>query len=478
MKVVATMMSAPSLYFKTAAKFEAEITQLSIKERDSRVVMCNAFIAMRKPTPDEQALWAAPNFDNPDNLHAPVIGVTVATFLMALLFLCTRILSKKLLRQTLEADDYLMLAAMVRWRAWNSEVHAKFFFQTVAVPVSVFPLVCLNLGLGIHVWDQKPEWAISYAKLGFASDILFPIACSFTKASQCLSYLRLFPGRSNEIFCNMMITFITTYTFVCIFIALLQCRPIRAHWNPETGLECINTRATLAVVAAINSFSDLVIYLRPINPLLVRKMPTRQRYGLVSLLAVSLLPCTAGLLRLYYVEVFYNSVDELWDASIIWALMMTEMNLGVVCSCLFGIKPVLSMLFPNVFATSYPSEHRTIPPRVHGRESNHRASQRSIHTYSLEDLSGDLHNTPSGEADTFEALWTPEGTVSNYASASSSGRKRGELLTAGVITVHTEFTVQEEITPCQSPISGFDRKPHFKDFGSEDWKLDEVCLEN
>lgn len=143
--------------------------------------------------------------------------------------------------------------------------------------MSIFPLVCLNLGLGMHVWDQKPEWHTLYAKvcpwtehlvrctkktqLGFASDMLFPIACSLTKISQCMSYLRLFPGRSNEIFCHVMVVFITMYTAACFFISLLQCRPIRAHWNPETGLECMDMRATLAVVAALNSFSDLMIYL-------------------------------------------------------------------------------------------------------------------------------------------------------------------------------------------------------------------------
>lgn len=40
-------------------------------------------------------------------------------------------------------------------------------------------------------------------------------------------------------------------------------------------------------------------------------MPTKQRLGLVCLSLISLIPCIAGLLRLYYVLDFYDSVDEL-----------------------------------------------------------------------------------------------------------------------------------------------------------------------
>lgn len=40
---------------------------------------------MRKPTPEEQALWPAADYKNPDDLHAPVIGATATTFFLAIL---------------------------------------------------------------------------------------------------------------------------------------------------------------------------------------------------------------------------------------------------------------------------------------------------------------------------------------------------------------------------------------------------------
>lgn len=36
--------------------------------------------------------------------------------------------------------------------------------------MSIFPLMCLNLGLGLHAWDQKPEWSINYAKVRIYRD--------------------------------------------------------------------------------------------------------------------------------------------------------------------------------------------------------------------------------------------------------------------------------------------------------------------
>lgn len=98
---------------------------------------------MRKPTVEEQSLWPAPNFVNPEHLHAPVIGATVTTFILALLcefssliisneltcippVLCMRILSKRLFRKTLEADDYLMIAAMVTFEHITDNFNAEF----------------------------------------------------------------------------------------------------------------------------------------------------------------------------------------------------------------------------------------------------------------------------------------------------------------------------------------------------------------
>ena len=80
----------------------------------------------------------------------------------------------------------------------------------------------LNYGLGLHIWDQRPEWHEPYNKMGFVTDILFPISCSLTKISLCLTYLRLFPSRVDKIFCYVLSIFVSLYTAACIFLMIFQ----------------------------------------------------------------------------------------------------------------------------------------------------------------------------------------------------------------------------------------------------------------
>ena len=98
-------------------------------------------------------------------------------------------------------------------------------------------------------------------QLGYTADLLFPSACSLTKISLCLTYYRLFPSRTDKIFCWVMGTFVTSYTITCFFLSMFQCRPIRAYWDTDVTPVCINMRATLVVIAGLNTFSDFMIYL-------------------------------------------------------------------------------------------------------------------------------------------------------------------------------------------------------------------------
>lgn len=173
------------------------------------------------------------------------------------------------------------------------------------------------------------------------------------------------------------------------------------------------------------------------------------------------------------------------NAGITWALMMLEMNLGIVNSCLFSVRPILATLLQHFIArlpTPKPApqpilsvlDNAPAPQRQQTRSPSARPSLLSLPLPLLSFPLTKLPHPSQPTTDMFESLWTPEGSGSNFATASSDRKKRAKLSPPGVITVDTEFVVREEVTPLASPISELDHRLQSPEGGIGTW--DEVCL--
>ncbi|KAH7414485.1 hypothetical protein DE146DRAFT_37055 [Phaeosphaeria sp. MPI-PUGE-AT-0046c] len=412
---------------------------------------------MAAPTEAQKKSWPAPNYENPENLHGLIIGFTIPVLTLAVIFLGVRFYGKGLLRQILWYDDYVMLAAMI-----------------FAVPVTLFPLICLNLGLGMHMWDLKPEWHTPYWKIGYTADLLFPAACSLTKISLCLTYLRLFPSRTDKIFCYVLSIFVTLYTVACLFLSLFQCRPIKSYWDLSVKQECINMRATLVAIAALNSFSDFAVYLYPARPLWSLHLPVKQRLGLIFLFSVGLLVCVAGVLRMYYLEVFFDSYDTHWSGVPVWLTMVLEMNIGIICGCLSGVKPVLAKVFPVLFGSSYKT--RSGPSRpTYGTQTHRTAHGEPFAFHQLSDVPSNKKSSTQKIEHTFsvEAIQGGDNKAQrNFAWASSNGKMGADSgIPSNAIGVNQVVSVEEEDARSMTPRS--DVQKAVSDAGSEEWIMDD-----
>ncbi|KAF2794414.1 hypothetical protein K505DRAFT_304089 [Melanomma pulvis-pyrius CBS 109.77] len=369
---------------------------------------------MAAATPEEMAAWPAPNFDDPKSCGAVLIALTAPTLALVLVFTT---------------------------------------------------IVSLKYGLGLHIWDQKAEWAMPYGKMAFVADILFPISCSLTKISLCLTYLRLFPSKVDRIFCYVISTFVTLYTATCVFLMLFQCTPIRGYWDASAKQHCINIRATLVVIAALNSVSDFLVYLWPAKPLWSLQLPLKRRLGLIFIFAVGCIVCVTNILsRMYYLEVYFESYDNLWNATAIYTAMTCEMNLGVICGCLSGVKPVLGVIFPRFFSSSYKADSR---PTAYGQPG------RTTHaeSFPFQPLSG-VSNTSKTRDHKMEHVVSIEDIQAenknqrNFAWASSSG-DIDYTVPEGAIGVEQVVTVHEgQLTPKGGAGKG--------DAGSEEWIMEDL----
>jgi hypothetical protein len=59
--------------------------------------------------------------------------------------------------------------------------------------------------------------------------------------------------------------------------------------------------------------------------------------------------CIAGIFRIYYLYRYFNTYDVFWAGSILFILATIETQVGIICGCLPGIKPLLAHWCPHYF---------------------------------------------------------------------------------------------------------------------------------
>ncbi|KAJ1323237.1 hypothetical protein MN608_11383 [Microdochium nivale] len=303
--------------------------------------------------------------------HRPlIISISVPLLLLSIAFVSVRFYGKVILRKVVFVDDWIILAALV--------------FCTA---VTAIPLIAIRYDLGLRLADANPLNLPSMSKIVYANGMIYPTAVGLTKISICFSYLQLFPSHGNKIFCYTMITLVTLQTVLCILLSLLQCRPIEAVWDHSIQGDCLDADITVYVNAALNSASELVVFLWPIKPLWKLQLPAQQRVGLVTLFSMGVIICIVGILRIYYLSQLSVGGDFLWNGIPIWICSTLEVNLGVVCACLTSVKPVMAILFPKIFGSSQKSHSNSRSYAQHYGQRSGRARTARTQSFAFEQLS-------------------------------------------------------------------------------------------
>jgi hypothetical protein len=150
--------------------------------------------------------------------------------------------------------------------------------------------------------------------------------------------------------------------------------------------------------------------------------------------------------------------------------MVLEMDIGIICGCLSGVKPVLAAIFPTLFSSSYKTRSGATRPtygmrtgrNTHGESfafqplsdisSNNKAQVRTLeHAFSVKDL-----KTADNEGQ------------HNFAWASSDGQMGADSgIPANAIGINQVVLVEEEEVGTITPRSEVQKR--LSDAGSEEW---------
>ncbi|KAL3471573.1 hypothetical protein BJX99DRAFT_266619 [Aspergillus californicus] len=298
---------------------------------------------MSTPTLEQMLTWPDPNYENPHDPLDPVIyGVNIPLMVLMTVFVAGRFLSRTyLVRNALGLDDWTMLVAYV-----------------LAMAMSACQLLEPTCGIGRHLYDVKPEWYASLGKLTVAIQCLFAPCSAMTKISICLTYLRLFPSRTNKWFNYFSLVILTGFGISTTVTMLLQCIPLSDIWavfKPMSEKRCLDSEKFFIAAAAINSITDCMVYLWPIHYLWKVKLSLTKRVGLIVCFGVGVLICIAGIVRITWQVRFANSWDQTYNGGIIFIIVGVECNLGIICGCLPGVRPLISKIFPSLTSSTYNS---------------------------------------------------------------------------------------------------------------------------
>jgi hypothetical protein len=148
--------------------------------------------------------------------------------------------------------------------------------------------------------------------------------------------------------------------------------------------------------------------------------------------------------------------------------LVVEMDLGIICGCLSGVKPVLVAVFPAIFGNSHRSRSEGTRPSYVDQTS--RRTHESFHP--LSDLSSKAREKYMEDIDLNDVIEIHQTKPQrNFAWASSNGDMRADSeVPPNSIAVNHVVTVVEEGSGVMTPNSNGERK--LSDAGSEEWIME------
>jgi hypothetical protein len=154
--------------------------------------------------------------------------------------------------------------------------------------------------------------------------------------------------------------------------------------------------------------------------------------------------------------------------------MVLEMDIGIMCGCLSGVKPVLAAISPKFFSSSSKSRSGATRP-TYGMQTGRTAHGESFAFQPLSNIS----SNNKAQSKTLEHAFSVEEIQNadnkgqrNFAWASSDGQMDADSgVPPNAIGINQVVLVEEEEAGTITPRSEMQKR--LSDAGSEEWIMDD-----
>lgn len=220
----------------------------------------------------------------------------------------------------------------------------------LAMMCSIGLTICIGFqaryGMGQHIADLDPDTMRKSLQAFWVSLIVYYLSLGLTKGSMLLQYRRVFTTKRFWIGNYAVMAVVVCYTIWTVFSSIFACVPIRAFWTREHA-RCINQFAMWFTNAAINICTDFAIIILPMPVIRSLNLDRRQKTALIAIFAVGGFVCIVSILRLHSLVAISNSSDPTYDNPPAATWSSVETNVGIICSCLPLLRPLVVRWMPD-----------------------------------------------------------------------------------------------------------------------------------
>ncbi|KAL2866196.1 uncharacterized protein BJX67DRAFT_382013 [Aspergillus lucknowensis] len=220
----------------------------------------------------------------------------------------------------------------------------------------------------------------------------YNLSLTLTKAAIVFLYLRLFPTRKFIIAARIVLVVIVIYGLWTVISAFLNCLPVQSFWDQSVPGHCISKTFLWFFNGGWNIATDLAILILPVPVLSHLKLPRRQKFGVILIFATGGFACVTSMIRLNYLTIATHTTDPTKDNGPIATWSQIELNMGIICSCLPPLQPLVTRVFPRLLNSASRSRGENPYPRpsYSGKESGrnlmHRLSRKDNKIYRVDEV--------------------------------------------------------------------------------------------
>jgi hypothetical protein len=253
----------------------------------------------------------------------PVAGIAV-------LAVAGRMLSRRLKRQPLKADDYSIVFGLL-----------------LGIACCICSTICVMFGIGKHI--EKTELPnVKFWKTLFAYNQIYVMTGPVNKIAALLMYKRIFDTPFFRLVVFWMIILNIAWWLGMSISGIFTCIPVQAYWITDIpGKKCFGLLEYDIGYAVVNIGLDFFILMLPIHQVWRLQLTKMQKGAITLIFLLGAFACVTALIRLLVSVLHLNDRDFTWvylDA-LIWTAV--EPLVAVICVCLPTMRPVFHYLLPK-----------------------------------------------------------------------------------------------------------------------------------